>query len=81
MATAKATARREAARAYVEHGWRALPHTYAEKLSCGLWIPYDYLRHISLRVATAIGQGRARIIVNMPPRHGKSELLSFWTPG
>lgn len=40
-------------------------------------------RHIELvsdKIAQAIMRGGARLIVSMPPRHGKSWLLSKWTP-
>jgi predicted phage terminase large subunit-like protein len=40
-----------------------------------------HLRVLSLAVAKALaGLGPNRLIVQMPPRHGKSELISYWTP-
>jgi hypothetical protein len=35
---------------------------------------------ISRRVAAAVRRGDGRVIVCLPPRHGKSELVSHWTP-
>ncbi len=61
-------------------GWRLTPATTAIKLSNGWWSPTKHLLYISTIIATAISRGNARIIVSMPPRHGKSELLSVWTP-
>ena len=67
--------------AYVEQGlWRVHPHTYASVLSRWRWKAYDYLVHISKVIRSELAKGGARIIVNMPPRHGKSELISFWLP-
>lgn len=61
-------------------GWRLTPATTAVKLSEGWWKATKHLLYISTIIATAISRGDARIIVSMPPRHGKSELLSVWTP-
>ena len=38
--------------------------------------------HLQLisRTVAAIAERPLRLIVSMPPRHGKSELLSHWTP-
>jgi len=60
--------------------WRAYPHTLAERVSNRTWKPYEYLRRVSIYCARAIAKGRARILINMPPRHGKSELSSIYTP-
>lgn len=60
--------------------WRAYPDTFATKLSHGKWVPYQHLQFISKVIAPAIAHGNARIIIEAPPRHGKSELISHWTP-
>lgn len=60
--------------------WRVCPHTYAMRCSGGRWLPYPHLKYLSQIILRAVQQGNGRIIVNMPPRHGKSELVSFWTP-
>lgn len=60
--------------------YRSLPHSYAEKASDGLWHPYNYLQLLGTVVAKAIIQGGGKIIVQAPPRHGKSEFLSHWLP-
>ena len=60
--------------------WKLTPATLAHKLSRGKWIPAEHLLYVSAIIAAAIARGNARIIVSMPPRHGKSELLTKYTP-
>jgi predicted phage terminase large subunit-like protein len=60
--------------------WQLTPATFAHRISRGKWIPKEHLQYIALRIAKAIAKGNARIILSMPPRHGKSELLSVYTP-
>lgn len=60
--------------------WKMTPATLAYKLSRGNWIPAKHLMYISSRVAQGIARGGARIIISAPPRHGKSQLLSIYTP-
>lgn len=62
----------------INESWRIFPHTYAEYCSGRTWRPYPYLRYISIKVAQAISQGGGRIIITLPPRHGKSEFISKW---
>ncbi len=58
----------------------ATPAGMAYRLSRGLWVPYPYLVELSRwLVDVAVGR-RRRVIVSMPPRHGKSELISRWFP-
>lgn len=60
--------------------WKMTPATFAYKLSRKTWIPAKHLMYISSVVAKGIAQGNARIIISAPPRHGKSELTSVYTP-
>lgn len=60
--------------------WKMTPATFAYKISRGTWIPSPHLMYISLRVAKAIANGNGRIIISAPPRHGKSQLTSIYTP-
>lgn len=60
--------------------WQYLPHTFAYQLSDGKWIPFKHLLVLSHLVTSAIARGNARILVSMPPRHGKSQFLSKWLP-
>src|ERR1700690_2356721 len=38
-----------------------------------------HLEYLSRRVARAIETPNSRLIVSMPPRHGKSETISHWS--
>jgi len=60
--------------------WRWLPHKYAAQVSGGRWSEYNHLQHIGRRVVKTVMTKNGRLIVNMPPRHGKSEFISYWTP-
>jgi predicted phage terminase large subunit-like protein len=60
--------------------WADFPHTFAMKATQGKWKAFNYLRYISIEVAKAIVAGKGRIIITLPPRHGKSELISNWLP-
>ncbi len=55
-------------------------HTYAARMSGGAYVPYPHLRLVSLEIARLIDQGGGTLLVSMPPRHGKSETISRWTP-
>lgn len=56
------------------------PATMAHYRTQGKWVPATHLMYISSILATEISQGDARIIIEVPPRHGKSELTSVHTP-
>ena len=56
--------------------WRGAPHTFAAVAGHGRWRGYPWLEALGRRVYGAIGRGRGRLIVNAPPQHGKSELVS-----
>lgn len=66
--------------AIATHAWRAFPDTYAQVRSRGKWKPYRHLRYLADVVHRAILGGDGRVIVSMPPRHGKSEFTSVWLP-
>jgi len=59
--------------------WRLRPDLFAAKFSEGKWKRYDYLKLIGREITEAIFNG-GRLIIEMPPRAGKSELISFWSP-
>jgi len=63
----------------ITNGWRLTPATCAHKITGGRWIPAKHLLHLSNIIAREIRKGGARILVSMPPRHGKSEFLSVHT--
>jgi hypothetical protein len=60
--------------------WRLEPHTYAVVVSRNRWKASRHLRFIGERITDAIGDGGGRLIITLPPRHGKSELVSHYTP-
>lgn len=59
---------------------RLTPATLASYRTRGRWVAAEHLLYVSSILATEISQGDARIIVELPPRHGKSELISVHTP-
>lgn len=71
---------RQKLEALVRSGWRLSPATMGHKLTQGRWVAAKHLLYISNMVTPAIARGGARILVTMPPRHGKSEFLSVNTP-
>lgn len=56
------------------------PATLAHHRTGGKWSPATHLLLIASILASEIAQGDARIIIEVPPRHGKSELTSVHTP-
>lgn len=43
-------------------------------------IPAPFLMYLSATIAHTIAKGNGRIIISLPPRHGKSELITKATP-
>jgi predicted phage terminase large subunit-like protein len=70
----------------LESLWRVTPGALAHKLSKGRWDPRArHLQMLSQRLATTIYASMTqrlpgRLIVEMPPRHGKSTLISHYLP-
>lgn len=60
--------------------WRATPELFALKLSRGRWKTKPHLQLLSEWLVDAAARRRKRIIITMPPRHGKSEMTSVWFP-
>lgn len=58
--------------------YKLTPATLAHKLNPA-WIAAPHLMYISLEIAQAIAQGNGRILISVPPRHGKSELITKYT--
>ncbi len=59
--------------------WLEAPAPFAERLSRGHWRRAKHLDYISDRIAK-VATRPVFLMVNIPPRHGKSELISHWTP-
>lgn len=60
--------------------WRLHPARMAEEVTQGEFVRYPHIEKISRLIAGAIYKGGARILLSTPPRHGKSFLISRWTP-
>jgi len=59
--------------------WKVQPHTYAERASGGKWLPYKWLIPVGEAIADTVAKDGGRLLLNGPPRHGKSLLTSVWT--
>ena len=62
----------------LENAWRAFPETYARRCSGGKFEIYKHIEHISNIITPAIYSGGGRFLIELPPRHGKSEFISRW---
>lgn len=61
--------------------WRdAMPGPLAVAMSAGEWLPTRLHRFLARTLAERLLDGGARVIVNIPPRYGKSETLSHRLP-
>jgi len=56
------------------------PAAFAARFSGGAYTRPAHVKFISRLVADAIHKGGARILIECPPRHGKSELVAKWLP-
>ena len=65
---------------HLEDAWRWTPHTFAQRVSGGLFTVQPHIRFIGNKIAAAIAQGGKRLMIHAPPRHGKSWLTSYWLP-
>jgi predicted phage terminase large subunit-like protein len=65
-----------------EEAWRLGIASFAAVASRARthWIPYRWLLDLASRIIGPLLAGNARIVINAPPRHGKSELISHWLP-
>lgn len=52
----------------------------AEHLTRGRFRRFSHIQFLDRKLAQAIAEGGARIVISMPPRHGKSWLTSLYTP-
>lgn len=62
------------------NAWRLYPATFAERLSRGKWKRWKYLDVVSDEIAKMVYNGGGILLVSLPVRHGKSEMISHWTP-
>jgi predicted phage terminase large subunit-like protein len=64
----------------LEDSWRYNLDTYAARVSRGYWQPFRWHVYLAAILTEHVSRGNARIIIEAPPRHGKSELTSRWLP-
>lgn len=67
----------------LENLWRVSPAALATHLSRNEHVPWYAPRHLELlsqKVVEVVAGRLPRLIVTMPPRHGKSEMISHWVP-
>lgn len=57
------------------------PHKVAYAVSGGKWIPAPHLKLISTALRRVAAGKLKRLMIFLPPRHGKSEMVSKWFPG
>lgn len=60
--------------------WRLNASTFAERISGGKWVAYSWVDFLLTYIQREVRKGGAKIIINAPPRHGKSEAISHWFP-
>lgn len=58
----------------------ASPASMAHVCSGGRWVPYEHLILLNDYLLRLEAGEIDRLIVTMPPQHGKSELISHWLP-
>lgn len=59
--------------------WNAWPVGYGEKLSEGMWRGEEFHELFAEELMVAVkADGPRRLIINVPPRHGKTEGISHW---
>jgi predicted phage terminase large subunit-like protein len=44
------------------------------------WLPYAWVDYLTKEIEDAVRAPNGRLIINAPPRHGKSMLVSHWLP-
>lgn len=64
----------------LEQAYRLTPATMATELSGGKWLPAAHLRHLDPILVRAAVEGDARVIVEIPVRHGKTTHVGQWLP-
>lgn len=61
-------------------GFRWRPDTLAQNWSEGRWIPHPHHEVTAHAIVECIAAADGRLLIQEPPRHGKTELTSIWTP-
>jgi predicted phage terminase large subunit-like protein len=61
-------------------GWLLDPAAFGHRLSAGHYEIPPWIDYVSRYVALKMAKGNARILISVPPQHGKSNLFSGWLP-
>lgn len=56
------------------------PHLFAESMSEGRWSAWGVHDYVGWAIAETIATPGGRLVINLPPGIGKTELASIWTP-
>lgn len=70
----------ELAAAVAAEAWQLSLAPYSVRQSGGQWQAYRWLASVARYVTERVLEGDARIILSVPPRHGKSEMISHRLP-
>lgn len=60
--------------------WRDFIDTYAQRVSHNAWQPYSWLQYLCPILEEFAVKPRGRLLLNVPPRHGKSWTTSQYLP-
>lgn len=63
-----------------KNSWKMFAHSLAMKASGGAWRCGPAHEYLSIRLAFLMACGNARVVIHMPPGHGKSTFLSHYVP-
>lgn len=80
MATKPVQLNSEQLQMIADNTWRLSPARMAAKITSGEFKIFHYVKYIDDLIQKACTEGNARIVVSLPPRHGKSTLISLHTP-
>lgn len=58
----------------------AAPHLLGNILSGGRYKVFPHVCHVGREIARTVQAQNGRLVINMGPGTGKSELISYWTP-
>ncbi len=60
--------------------WKMTPASLAVRVSHGAWKPWPFLQLLSRKLVDVAAGKCKRLIITVPPRAGKSEMVSKWLP-
>lgn len=62
-----------------EDSWRLFPHTFAGRASHGDFRVNPFSRYLLTTLSDRVHTGRGRLIINVPPQHGKTTNLKWFS--